>query len=416
MSVMPSANLVARISDRLGLPDLRPHRALVVALAVDAVGSGVAGPLLLLYLIRVAGLRLGTAGVLLTVSTAVSLVVPAVAGRISQRIGARTVVVIAQFLQALAMVGLLTGHLVPLLAGSAMIAAIGQRAFWSSVFALVAEAAESAPDKDHHDRWFAASGMIQNAGFAIGGLLAGALLLVPGTTPFIAALSINAVSFIGSAVLFGRDGRREQRGSVTQDHRPRLIPDARYLVLILSNTLYAFCSVLLGVGLPVYALEFLHAPRWLIGPLLALVTVLGATGQGVGIRRTARLRRVTVLAIAGLLWIIWGLAAAGLTLVSGALLIAGLVLTTVLYAVAELLHAPVSMSLSATQAPAAGRETYLSWFQYSFAIATVVTPSVFGTLSATDPRLPWFLASAAAAAAVLLAYAAVGRAPQAASS
>ena len=135
MSVMPASTFVGRISDRLGLPDLRTHPALVVALAVDAVGSGVAGPLLLLYLIRVAGLPLSTAGLLLTVSTAVSLIVPAVAGRISQRVDARVVVVAAQFLQALAMIGLLVGYRHLLVLGcAAMIGALGQRAFWSSVF------------------------------------------------------------------------------------------------------------------------------------------------------------------------------------------------------------------------------------------------------------------------------------------
>jgi MFS family permease len=407
VSVVPASSFLTRLSDRLGLPDLRQHTALVVALCVDAIGSGVAGPLLLLYLTRVAGLRLGPAGVLLTASAAFSLVVPAIIGRVTHRLGARRIVVGAQLLQALAMVVLLISHQVPVLGFAAMLAAIGQRAFWSSVFVLVADAAESAADDRDHDRWFAASGMIQNAGFAIGGLLAGALLLLPGPTPFVVALSINAVSFLGSGLLFARD-RARPHADQPHGRQPRSVPDGRYLLLILANTSYAFCSVLLGVGLPLYALDFLHAPAWLIGPLLALVTVLGATGQGVGVRRTERLRRVTVLGIAGALWVVWGLLMAGLTLTSGAVLIGGLVVATVLYAVAELLHAPASMSLSATQAPAVGRETYLAWFQYSFAIATVLSPSVFGLLSAVRPNLPWLIASAAAALAILLARGAVG--------
>lgn len=415
MSVVPASSVLAKVSDRLGLPELRPHTALVVALCVDAVGSGVAGPMLLLYLTRVAGLRLGPAGVLLSVSAAVSLVVPAIIGRITHRLGARKIVIGAQLLQAVAMVVLLVSHHVPVLGCAAMLAAVGQRAFWSSVFALVADAAESADDERDHDRWFAASGMIQNAGFAVGGLLTGALLLLPGSTPFVIALSVNALSFLGSAALFARDRVRPAVGRA-DDHRRRSIPDGRYLLLILANTLYAFCSVLLGVGLPLYALDFLHVPAWLIGPLLALVTVLGATGQGVGVRRTERLSRVTVLGIAGTLWVVWGLLMAGLTLTSGAVLIGGLVLATLLYAVAELLHAPASMALSATQAPAAGRETYLAWFQYSFAIATVLSPSVFGLLSAARPTLPWLVAAAAAVLAVLLAFGAVGRTPKGASS
>jgi MFS family permease len=274
-------------------------------------------------------------------------------------------------------------------------AALGLRAFWSSVFSLVAAAADSGAGRDR-DRWFATSGMIQNAGFAVGGLTSGALLLLPGRVPFLVALALNAVSFLVSGWLFRHDDGRTW-------------PDVRYLVLIAANTLFAVCSMLLAIGLPVYALDVLHAPGWLIGPLLALVTILGATGQGIGVRATRSLRRPVVLALAGLIWTAWGLLTAALTMVAAGWLIAGLVLACVLYAVAELLHAPTSMALAADQAPAGSRDSHLSMFQYSFAIAGILTPLLFGTLVGVGAALPWLAAAVAAALAAVLTLVVVPR-------
>lgn len=403
----------ARIIERLGLPDLRRHPPLIVALAVDAVGSGTSGPLLLLYLTRVIGLGLGSAGLLMTVAAVGSLVVPALVGRLTGTLGARRIVIGAQILQGIAMLGLLTAREVPLIAIATAAAAVGQRAFWSSVFSLVAAAAADEPDDSGHDRWFAASGMIQNAGFALGGLAAGALLLLDGQAPFVVALAVNAVSFLLSAALFGAErGVRAERGSRDPaDARSgvRVWTDRRYLTLILANTLYAFCSVLLGIGLPLYAVQILKAPPWVIGPLLALVTVLGATCQGIGVRLTRRLRRATVLALAGVIWTVWGVFTAGLPLLHAGWLIGGLFGCVLLFAVAELLHAPASMALATAQAPATQRESYLSWFQYSFAIASIGTPSAFGLLTDRWPALPWLAAAAAAVVAIGLTQIAVHR-------
>lgn len=405
---MPDSALL-QTTRRFGLPDVRRHVPLIVALAVDAVGSGISEPLLLLYLTRVIGLPLGPAGVLMTATAVGSLVVPAVVGRLTRRVGARAIVVTAQLIQGAAMLGLLAFREVPLIAVATALAAVGQRAFWSSVFALVATAADQAEHlggEDESGRWFAASGMIQNAGFAIGGLIAGALLVLGGATPFLIALAINAGSFLLSALLFRFDRSAptaDQPAPSEPGHRRAPVwTDRRYLALILANTLYAFCSVLLGVGLPVYAIGVLHAPAWLIGPLLAINTVLGATCQGLGVRATRRLNRRTVLVIAGLIWIVWGLASAGLTLLQASWLIAGLFGCVLLFAVAELLHAPTSMTLAAAEAPTADRESYLSWFQYSFAIASIATPAAFGALTEQAAPLPWLAAAAAAAAAILL--------------
>ena len=57
-------------------PGRRDRMALLVALGVDKVGSGLFLPLALVYATRVVGLTLGQAGVAVTVGTAAGLACP----------------------------------------------------------------------------------------------------------------------------------------------------------------------------------------------------------------------------------------------------------------------------------------------------------------------------------------------------
>lgn len=384
----------------LGLPSIRGHVPLVVALGVDAVGTGLAGPLVLLYLTTVVGLPVATAGLVVTGSGVISLAVPAVAAAGAGRFTPRTIVIFALILQAIGMAGLLlavlpAGHALPILIGCCLLTAVGGRAFWSSIFALVADAADSA-GADGKESWFALSGMTQGVGFAVGALIAGALLIIPGSLPYVIALAANAVTMIAAAVLLARDPghqRRPAEDTHADQQTGRVHRDGPYLLLIGANTLFAFCSTILGVGLPLYVVQGLDAPAWLIGPLLALNTVIGATCQGLAVRATNRFRRIRVLVVAGVIWAAWGVVTAALGLAPVWLVVPGLIISVLTYSIAELIHAPVSMGLASDAAPQASRAGYLSWFQYSFALATIAAPGAFAVAFAAAPELPWLITS-----------------------
>jgi MFS family permease len=409
----------------LGLPSIRGHVPLVIALCVDAIGTGLAGPLVLLYLITVAGLPVATAGLVVTASGVISLAVPALTAAFSGRIGPRTIVIFALVLQSIGTAGLLlaampAGRALPILVACCLLNAVGGRAFWSSVFALIADAADTAevdeagddqPDtgrRSGKDAWFALSGMTQGVGFAIGALLAGALLIMSGSLPYLIALAVNALSFVAAAVLLARDPGHPRVVPPPADDQPRqrVHRDRPYLLLIAANTLFAFCSTVLGVGLPLYVVQGLEAPAWVIGPLLAMNTILGATCQGIAVRSTRRFRRIRVLVVAGLIWAVWGGVTASLGLAPLWLVLPGLIISVLIYSVAELIHAPVSMGLASDAAPAAARAGYLSMFQYSFALATIAAPGAFAVTFAVTPALPWLLTSVIAVlgcGAILLA-------------
>lgn len=379
------------------LPELRRHVPLAVALGVDSVGTGISGPLLLLFLTRVADIPLAQAGLTLSATFAVALVVPAIVGQLVPRLGGRSILIAAQVLQAVGLTGLLVARDLPAVAACTLVAAIGQRTFWSSVFAVIADASDSGPAEDK-DRWFAFTNMVQNTGYALGALAAGALLLLPGDLPYLLAIGTNAACFAVSALLLlvDRSTRRAQGADAAAPVRAHRLPTLPYLGLIGVAALFAFCSTVLGSGLGIYVVDGLAAPAALVGPLLAINTILSALGQAPAVHLTRRRSRVAVMVTTGIIWSVWGLYTAALGLAPAWLIVPGLVLSVLVYSVAELLHGPRSLAYAADAAPPGQRSTYLSWFQYSFALANIAAPGVFAATFSVDPALPWAVTSVVA--------------------
>lgn len=377
----------------LGLPNIRGRLPLLVGLAIDSFGGGVAGPLLLLFFVRVADIPLGTAGLLLTVATLFSIAAPAAVGVVIDKVGPRNLVVWSQFAQGLAFTGFFFGRALWLLFLCALVTTTGQRVFWSSIFSLLSDVA----DKGDRDRWFGLGGMMQATGFGLGALAAGALLAAGGDTPFLIGMALNAATFfVAGVLLLQLHPSHHKRAAQDSGPAPLLRKDKPFLVLIGANTVLALCTMLLGIGLPVYVTEALPAPEWLVGVLLAAVSVVLATGQTLVVRHTEKRRRTNVLIVSGVTWAVWGLLMASLLHVPTALVVPGLILATAVFAFADVTHAATSNALAAAVAPVVGHGKYLSYWQYSFTFASVLAPAFFAQLFETRQELPWLAISALA--------------------
>jgi hypothetical protein len=130
------------------------------------------------------------------------------------------------------------------------------------------------------------------------------------------------------------------------DERVRLRDDPRFVALIAVNGIFALCTMMIGIGLPVYVVEALPAPGWLVGVLLAGVSVTLATGQTLVVRFTTGRRRTRVLVLSGVLWTVWGLLMAALLQLPAAVVVPLLVLATAVFAAADVMHAATSNALA----------------------------------------------------------------------
>jgi hypothetical protein len=378
---------------------MRSRLALLVALGVDNFGSGLFLPLALVYVTRDAGIPLATAGPVISLGTLAGLAAPPVAGRLTDRIGPRPVVVAAELLQALGALTYLVARSVPAVLAAAVLLAAGQQLFYSSLFALISDVSADGP----RDRPFTVANMVRSACFGLGGLVVGGLLTSAGPAAYRIAVAGDAASFAACAVLLSACVRvpappgAEPGTAAAGPHR--LWSDRPFLALIVIAALMALTTDFFLAGVPVFVLVRLHGPAWLPGILLALVTALGSVGGTVALRATRHLSRITTLQVAAALYVLW--CAASLIAIAvprgwraGVLLAATLVLACGL-----MVCGSRGVALAEATAPPRARGRYLAAYQYAFTTAGIVAPALVALYSVAL-WLPWLLVAACSAAAI----------------
>jgi len=396
------------------VPISRSRLGLLAALGVDNFGSGLFLPIVLLYVTRVVGLPLAVAGTVVAVGTVAGLAVPPGAGRLVDRAGPRRVVIGAELVQALGAATYLAARGPAAVVAAAVLLAAGQQAFYSALFALIADVAGDGP-KDHP---YAVTGMVRSACFGLGGLAAAGLLTVAAQHAYRLAVLVDAVSFLVCALLLAtavRDPGRARRPAPAAGTagRARLLADRPFLVLIVASGLAVLPGDVFLSGMSVYLLTELHTPAWLPGALLAVLTGLNSVGATTALRVTRGLRRTTAMALGAGLYVVWCVACLAALAVPPAWRPPELLAATVLLAAAGLLFGSRANALAEAAAPAPVRGRYLAAFQYAFTVAGVIAPAVAGLFS-VSVWLPWLLAALSAGLAVLVLGWLAGRLPAAA--
>jgi Na+/melibiose symporter-like transporter len=236
-------------------------------------------------------------------------------------------------------------------------------------------------------------------------LVAGWLLAIGGDAPFLVAMAVNAVTFYVAGLLLLRlHPSHHDRTNQDSGPAPLLRKDKTFLVLIGANTLLALCTMMLGVGVPVYVTEALTVPKWLVGVLIAATSVVLATGQTLVVRHTERRRRTNVMVVAGITYAVWAVLMALQIHIAAGWVVPVLVLATACYAFADVLHAATNNALSAAVSPVVGRGKYLSYWQYSFTFSSVLAPAFFAQLFEVHHELPWLALAVLALVASLTIY------------
>ncbi|MGI5130952.1 MFS transporter [Pseudonocardia sp. CA-107938] len=376
-----------------------------MALVVDAAGNGLFAPLSLIYFTRLTDVSLALVGTLLTVANLVALPLPIWAGAWADRIGPRPLVVASEAMMAAGFLAYaaVAGPVGILL--SATLVAAGVRVFWCTIFTLLADYADGddRPQARTTDGWYAVANMARTAGIAIGGLVTGVVAADGSTTAYRGVAIGAAVALAAAAVLVGV-WVRTPRHAAAAETEPLgyrdLLRDHPYLELIGINTVWAGTSMMFALALPTVVLTT-GAPPWLTAALLAANAILIATLSAPLVARLAGIRRTTVLAGAAALWALWCALLAVVGVVGAVVATVVLIASTLLFTVAETAHAPVSTGVAAAAAPPSARGRYMSTFQYSFAIASVIAPAFFATLYEAGPAWPFVVLGAINAVSVL---------------
>lgn len=386
------------------------ERALLAAMAVDSVGSGMYIPFSLVFFHHITGLSFAVVGAVLTTVGLIGMVALPLAGTAVDRYGARRVQFLLYGVRGAGFALYPFAGSLPAFAVVALGTAFGDRAFPAVQQAYLGEIAQGAD----RDRLQAAARALRNAGLGAGALLASVIVTVAGDRGFTAAAWLNAASF-GVAALLMRGVRATRRPEAVPVGAPgpvgyRLVlADRAFLGLTAANFLTALGYSALAVLFPLFIAGTLHAPQSLTGAAFTVNTVLCAIG-GVAVARKIRRRGARRTRSAALGAVLFAVAFAGLG-VLGAVrphagwAVAGAVFGLVaLYTVAEMVHNPSSGTLAVAAAPEAVRGRYMATYQLSWSLAATLAPSLFTALIAADARLPWavLVLTALSAAALLL--------------
>jgi MFS family permease len=370
-----------------------------IALAVDALGTGMLRPFLLLYGVTVLGLSPSVTGIAMTVGAVVGLVCMPAVGRWLDR-GARSTVVAASMLVRVPGVALLLAtpadH-VWLFAAAALFLGIGNQAWPAAHAALVATVAHGR----ERDAALAGGRALRNAGLGMGGLLATACL-AGGTTALHALAVITGLAYLAAAALAWSVHLRAHP-TATPANAGDDRPAPRMRALLAANVIYVFCLNLPEIALPLVLVTQLHAsPVWSAAIFVAntvLVVILQVPVTVV----LSRFSRRTVLALAGVVLAasyLGFLAATSLGHGWGAPAVAAV---SVACTIGEIIYAGSATALVTALAPAHVLGRALARFQLSTGFGLAVSPVVITALASHGEAALW----GSLAAATLLSAAAV---------
>ncbi|MEV0408122.1 MFS transporter [Actinoallomurus sp. NPDC050550] len=372
-----------------------------VALAVDALGTGLLRPFLLLYGVTVLRLSAPVTGTAMTAGAIAGLVCMPAVGRWLDR-GARSTVVAASMLVRVLGVALLlatpAGH-VWLFAAAALFLGIGNQAWPAAHAALVATVAHGR----ERDAALAGGRSLRNAGLGAGGLLATACL-AGGTTALQALAGVTGLAYLAAAALaWSVHVHAHPAAAAAKDNDDE--PAPRMRALLAANVIYVFCLNVTEVALPLVLVTQMHAsPVWSAAIFVAN-TVMVVTLQVPVTVLMSRFPRRSVLAFAGVVVTASYLgffAATSLGHGWGAPAVAAV---SVISTLGEIIYAGSATALVTALAPAHVLGRALTRFQLSTGFGLAVSPAVITALAPHGPAALW----GSLAAATLLSASAVAR-------
>lgn len=354
-----------------------------VALAVDALGTGMLRPFLLLYGVTVLRLSAPVTGIAMTVGAVAGLVCMPAVGRWLDR-GARSTVVAASMLVRVLGVALLlaapAGH-VWLFATAALFLGIGNQAWPAAHAALVATVAHGR----ERDAALAAGRALRNAGLGVGALLATACL-TGGTTALQALAAFTGLAYLAAAALaWSVHLHAHPAAAAARDDGPT----PRMRALLAANVIYVFCLNVPEIALPLVLVTQLHAsPVWSAAIFVAN-TVLVVTLQVPVTVLLSRFPRRSVLALAGVVIAVSYLGFLAATSLGHGWSAPAVATVSVVCTIGEIIYAGSATALVAALAPAHVLGRALARFQLSTGFGLAVSPAVITTLASHGQAALW---------------------------
>ena len=386
---MPSSYLRS-LNPRLPLPVW----LLQVGGLMNSFGNGLALPFLVIYLHNVRGFSLGTAGLVVAVSSLAQLTAGVLVGPLIDRFGARPTLACGLILQAFGF-GLLPLVREPWEAFVLIaIEGAGSAGFWPSQSTLISRLTPSA----RRHAAFAQQRVTMNLGIGLGGLAAGAIAQIDDPTTFTVLFVLDALTFLAYVVVlaFIHDpGVSPDEVGETPASYAAVVRHKTFLGLWTLNFLFVAAGYSLFALLPAFARDQADLSERQIGAIFFVNTIAIVLVQLPLSRWIEGRRRMRALAIMPLLWAIaWLIVDAGGYWFTAGAAFALIAFAAALIGIGECFHGPAHQALVSDIGPPHLRGRYFAVHSLSWGLAGTVGPALGGFILAAAPFALWPLASA----------------------
>ncbi|GAA2154433.1 MULTISPECIES: MFS transporter [Glycomyces] len=355
-----------------------------IALTVDALGTGLLRPFLLLYGVTVLELSAPVTGGAMTAGIIVALACTPFVGRWLDR-GARSTVVAASMLVRVLGVALLlaapAGN-VAMFTAAALFLGVGNQAWPAAHAALVATVAHGR----ERDAALAAGRALRNGGMGAGALLALAFL-TGGAAALQGLAAVTGLAYVAAAALtWSVRLRADPAGAQVVEHEG---PPPRMRTLLAANVVYTFCLNVPEIALPLVLVTQLDAsPAWSAVVFVANTVMVVALQVPVTVLMSRYPRRA-VLAFGGVVLGGSYLGFLAATLWGHGWAAPAIAAVSLICTVGEILYAGSATALVTALAPDHAMGRALARFQLSTGFGLAVSPAVITTLAALGPTALW---------------------------
>ena len=378
-------------------------RKIVIGIALNAIGGGMTLSLLLVYLHDMRGFTNTFGGLLLSWGALVSIIASTPMGALVDRIGPKKVMICGLLLNSAAAFSLafVTEHIHAILALTAI--NIAGQAVWPSQSVVLSRVTP----EEHRPKIFAFNFMLLNLGLGLGGLISSLIIQEGSLRSFQWMYWLDgATFFLYLAIILTMHGegldKYEPKEDEPQQGTYRDLFAIKPLMFLGFGgiILFTFGYGVIQAGIPIYATQFLDlSPKWL-GIIFGVNTFAIVTLQPLVMRYIERYNKYSALIAIGIIWatswLFVGISPMLPMLASGI----ALALSQLVFAVGEMVQAPVIPTLANELAPEHIRGRANAFMSLQWSISGVAGPAITGLMLGADLPTLWvasmFLGSFAA--------------------
>jgi predicted MFS family arabinose efflux permease len=362
---------------------------------VNAFGTGVAFPFVVIYLHNVRGFSLAVAGAVLATGSFVGLAIGPIAGLLVDRVGGRTILALALVLMAVGW------GLFPLVREpwhaflASAVAGAGNASFWPSQSALLAGLT---PQVRRHAA-YALQRVARNLGIGLGGLTGGLIATTTNPTSFTVLFVVDAATFLAFVVVlaFVPDPELPPEEEGARPGRCRdVLRDRLLLGIVGLNVLFVSAGYAQFELLPVFAKNEAGVTERAIGVIFLVNTLVIVLAQLPLAHQLEGRRRMPALAFMTALWATsWLIVLVAGAWIEAAAAATAFALAAAIFGLGECFQGPTQGALVADLAPPRLRGRYMALSTTSWEIGFVIGPAIGGFILDRQPLALWPLAAGA---------------------